>query len=338
MEEYLHFLLDESPFWVVLALLVGGLLLLTKGADLLVDEAVALSERLRIPTVIIGATVVSLGTTLPETTISVMAALQGAHDIALGNAVGSIICDTGLILGLGALLRPLPLDRRVVNKQGWLQFGAGLLLVLLCLPWASLPSTLTEGGRLPQGAGFFLVTLLLVYIGWSIRSGLGMERAPETIHPSSGARGAFLILLRLAGGIALVVLSSKVVIPSGKVLALRAGVPPEVVSASLIAFGTSLPELVTVIGAVLKGRGELAVGNVIGADILNVLFVAGVSAAVTPGGLAASPVFFSKFFPFMVGLLLLFRVGIWTGGTHLSRSFGALLIAVYGLFLYLNFL
>lgn len=337
MEEFLDLLFHDFPVWGLLAILGVSLALLAKGADLIVEEAVSLSLRLKIPAVIIGATVVSLGTTLPETTVSVMAALAGAPDIALGNAVGSIICDTGLILGIGALIRPLPLDPRVVNKQGWIQLAAGILLILLCLPFTNLPGIFTTGGALPQWGGWLLLALLVAYIAWSIRSSIGMEEHLDTPQPETH-KSAFLIAVKLLFGIALVILASKLVIPSGKILALRAGVPPEVVSASLIAFGTSLPELVTVVTSVLKGRGDLAVGNVIGADILNVLFVSGAAASVTPGGLAASPVFFIKFFPFMILVLVVFRLGIWHGGTHLSRTFGGILLALYGVFLWVNYL
>lgn len=337
MEQYLDHLFNGFPLWGLLLTLAAALAVLAKGADLLVEEAVALSLRLKIPAVIIGATVVSLGTTLPETTVSVMAALAGAPDIALGNAVGSIICDTGLILGIGALIKPLPLDPRVVNKQGWIQLGSGVLLIILCLPFSNLTGIFSEGGNLPQWAGWLLVALLIVYIVWSIRSSIGLEEHLDTPVEAVNQK-PWLILAKLLGGIALVILSSKIVIPCGQVIALRGGVPPEVVSASLIAFGTSLPELVTVITSVLKGRGDLAVGNVIGADILNVLFVSGVAASVTPGGLDASPVFFIKFFPFMLLFLIVFRLGIWHGGTHLSRLFGGILVALYGVFLWVNYL
>jgi cation:H+ antiporter len=337
MEHALESLFIGVPVWGLIVILAVALLVLGKGANILVDEAVAFSVRMQVPTVIIGATVVSLGTTLPEASVSVMAALSGQPDIALGNAVGSIICDTGLILGIGALISPLPLDKRVVNKQGWMQLGAGFLLVLLCLPFHDLGGIFTEGGRLPRWGGVFLVALLVVYIGWSIHSSKGMGDEIQTPHDVAANVPSWIILAKLALGIALVILASKAIIPSGKILAERAGLPPEVISASLIAFGTSLPELVTVVTSVLKGRGDLAVGNVIGADILNVLFVSGVSAAVTPGGLEASPVFFYKFFPFMLGLLIVFRIGIWKGGKELGRPFGALLLALYGVFLWLNF-
>ena len=129
------------------------LYLLGKGADILVDEAVTLSTRWGIPQTLIGATIVSLGTTTPEAAVSVFAAVQGDPDIALGNAVGSIICDTGLILGTAALIAPLPLNRKIVNRQGWLQLGAGFLLVIACLPFGSLGNNLRRRWSSPASDG-----------------------------------------------------------------------------------------------------------------------------------------------------------------------------------------
>lgn len=337
MEAFIQNLLQPLPLWGLFICLIISLVVLGKGADLLVDEAIALSERLRIPPVVIGATIVSLGTTLPEMSVSVLAAVQGEPDIALGNAVGSIICDTGLILGIGALIRPLPLDQRIVNTQGWIQIGSALLLVILCIPFSNLSQTLAKGGVLPQWAGFLFVALLFVYIAWSIRNSREVAEY-EVVHGHGDPQpNPVFIFLKLALGIAMVILASKVTIPAGEMIAIRLGVPGEVIAASLIALGTSLPELVTVITSVIKGRGDLAVGNVIGADILNVLFVSGFAAAATPAGLAASPVFFTTFFPFMVGILVVFRIAVFFGKTRLGRGWGALLLGLYAVFVWLNF-
>ena len=151
-------------FWLFVIIAVT-LYLLGKGADILVAQAVTLSTRWGVPQTLIGATIVSLGTTTPEAAVSVFAAIQGDPDIALGNAVGSIICDTGLILGTAALIAPLPLNRKIVNRQGWIQLGAGFLLVIACLPFGSLEDTFSTGGRLPRFMGFvFLVFARCVYV------------------------------------------------------------------------------------------------------------------------------------------------------------------------------
>lgn len=323
--------------WGLLGVLVVSLLLLAKGADLVVEQAVLLSASLRVPPVLIGATVVSLGTTLPEMMVSVVAAIQGQPEIALGNAVGSIICDTGLILGVGALIRPLPIDYRIVNKQGWIQFGAAVLLVVLCLPLGNLSAIWTEGGNLAQGSGFLLVALLVAYLAWSVRFSRTLGATGEEEGIPAKIPGLWMIFGKLILGLLLVIFASKATIPTAGALALKVGIPPEVIAVSLVALGTSLPELVTVITSVLKGRGDLAIGNIIGADILNVFFVAGISASVTPGGLDAAPGFFLVIFPFMLGILVAFRVGILAGRTHFTRPFGILMLLIYGAFLWVSY-
>ncbi|GIX46425.1 MAG: hypothetical protein KatS3mg131_0636 [Candidatus Tectimicrobiota bacterium] len=127
MEQWLEHLMRLLPLWGLFPLIAAMFYTLGKGADILVEETVALSVRWGIPKVVIGATIVSLGTTTPEAAVSVLAALKGSPDLALGNAVGSVICDTGLILGLATLIAPPPLERSVVNRQGWIQLGGRLL-------------------------------------------------------------------------------------------------------------------------------------------------------------------------------------------------------------------
>jgi len=292
----------------------------------LVEEAVTLSLRWRLSRAVIGATVVSLGTTLPEAAVSVFAALRGDATIALGNAVGSIICDTGLILGLAALISPLPIDRKIVNRQGWIQLAAGVLLVVCCLPLASPVSAFNDGGNLSRSAGWVFTGLLILYLWGTVKWFRGDDGAAE-LYSDSGGTGR--IVLKFALGIVLVVGSSQILIPAAKEIAVRLHVPAGIIAATLVAFGTSLPELATAIKAVRKGHGELAVGNVIGADILNVLFVAGASAAVTPGGLHAPAHFFKFLFPAMLTVLIVFRIGVATSRDTLGRPFGIVLLAVY---------
>lgn len=309
---------------------------LAKGADILVQEAVTLSVRWGVPTLLIGATIVSLGTTLPEMAVSVMAAVGGRPGLALGNAVGSIICDTGLILGLAALMKPIPLDKKIVNRQGYLQLGSGLLLVLMCLPWSSPGAVFREGGRLPQWAGWLFLVLLVWYIWQSIRWAKRGE-APEVEESEVDDAGNLAVFLKLVVGMALVIVSSKILIPTVEETAIRLEVPEAVIAATLVAFGTSLPELVTVLTSVRRGHGGLALGNVIGADILNVLFVAGAAAAVTPGGLEAEPRFFQILFPGMLFLLVVFRASVWVSKTHLRWWSGAVLLGAYVLVTVLSY-
>jgi cation:H+ antiporter len=339
MESILQEFIVERSTLLLFLFLAVMIVILAKGADLLVDKAVEISRLAGVPKALIGATIVSLGTTLPEASVSVFAAIEGNPGMALGNAVGSIICDTGLILGLGALIKPLPLDRRVVNRQGWIQLSSGLLLILICLPYSHLDRILDVGGNLAQLGGFLFVVLLGIYFLWSYRIAMKVEnREGNGRENSLNWQTLLKDLLMMAVAVLLVIVSSKVLIICAEELAYRLKVPESVIAASLVAFGTSLPELVTVLSSIRKGEGELAIGNIIGADILNVLFVAGVAAAVTPSGLAVPPDFFTTHFPVMLGVLLIFRFGILMCKTHLSRWVGALLLGSYFAFLFANYL
>ena len=328
MEALLEQFFSQVHWSILLASVAASLLVLGKAADILVDQAVELSDNLHIPPMVVGATIVSLGTTTPEAAVSVLAAIEGSPGLALGNSVGSVIADTGLILGLACLIAPLKLDPRIVNRQGWIQVGSGVLLVLLSTPWTHLDQVFDSGGRLSQEAGFFLLALLAAYLYLSIRWA-GQRRAEHERHAKDGHSRAWLTVLKLVGAIAGVVVSAQVVIPGVTEAATRMAVPESVIAATLVAFGTSLPELVTAVTAARRGQGELAVGNVIGADILNVLFVAGAAAAVTSQGLEAGPNFFTLLYPSMLFILIVFRVGVLASKDVLRRGFGVVLLVAY---------
>ena len=326
--------IPTNGFGYLLLFIIIAVMLATlgKSADWLVDEAVALSTRWGLGKAVIGATIVSVGTTTPEAAVSVLSALQGKPGLALGNAVGSIICDTGLILGLASLIAPLPLNRQLTSRLSNVQVGAGILMVAACFPWSSPAKVFSDGGVLPQLVGVVFVVLLGLYIWQSIRWAGSMPsdtEDTEDTHTEAEEGNTFGILLKLIGSIAIIVVSAQILIPTVSVMAERIGVPKHIISATLVAFGTSLPELVTAITAVRRGHGELAVGNIIGADILNVLFVAGVSAAATQGGLQADGQFFQFLFPAMLFILIVFRCGIFVSGDQLKRPFGIVLVATW---------
>lgn len=330
MNPQLFATIHHWPVASLLAAIAVLILVLGKGADILVEEAVRLARRWRVPTFMIGATLVSLGTTLPEAAVSVLAAMKGEPDIALGNAVGSVICDTGLILGVATLLSPLPLKRSIVNGQGWIQFGAGCLLILSCIPFFSLKDAFSIGGMLPRSMGGIFLVLLVLYLWLSLRRARHTCPSKDSdISSPAGQISVGSVLLKLALGISMVVTASHVLIPMVRVTAEQLNIAPGIVSATIVAFGTSLPELVTAVTAVRKGHGDLAVGNVIGADILNVLFVAGASASVSAPGLFAPPHFYKVMFPAMFFVLMVFRLAVMFSGERLKRSYGFVLLAAY---------
>lgn len=331
MDQLLLTFLEQMPTLLLFGIIAVTLFTLSKGADVLVDEAVSLSVHWRIPKAVIGATVVSLGTTLPEASVSVLAAIQGNPDLALGNAIGSIIVDTGLILGIAALIGTLPIDKQAIRRQGTVQLASGFLLALVCLP------IFTGGanGLIPQWMGFVFVGLLIAYIFISIKWARGTQAELETLAEEKSP--LWLQVLKLVLGIATIIISSKILIPSVEITAVRLGIPQSIIAATLVAFGTSLPELVTAITAVRKGHGELAIGNIMGADILNVLFVIGLSASATVTGLKVPAEFYHLQIPAMLIILGTFRFFATRKGLTISKSEGAVLLGMYLVYLAMNY-
>ncbi len=322
---------SDAHLLVLFLIMAVSVALLVKGADLLVEEAVALSIRWGMPKLLIGATIVSLGTTLPETAVSVFAALRGSPGLALGNAVGSIIANTGLILGLAIVMGPIPVDRSIVGRQSWIGFATVILLIALCVPLPRPGVMFTAGGTLPRFAGFLFLVLLALHILRSIRASrsAGNSSGDVAVPAARDEARPVVAFVKLIVGVALVVVSSQVLVPTVEIIAQRLGIPDTIIAATLVALGTSLPELVTAITAVRRRHGELALGNIIGANILNVLFVVGASVAVTPGGLAVPPKFFILFFPALLFVGTVLRIGIGRTPHQLKRGFGILLLAIY---------
>ncbi|MDH3593018.1 MAG: sodium:calcium antiporter [Planctomycetota bacterium] len=340
-------LLPETLFhgWSMSALLgivAVTLFAVAKGADWLVDGATALALRFGVSKVVVGATVVSLGTTMPEAAVSVMAAWSGKPGLAIGNAVGSIVADTGLIFGLGCLLSTLPADRWLLSRQGWVQFGSAAALAGFCYAafWVD-----GDAAALTRTVGIVFLAGLLAYLIASIRWSYQRHGGPATDDPEP-APGSFRRRIAFATvGVAIVLLASRILILAASELAeTHWNVPKVVVAGTLVAMGTSLPELVIGMTAVLKGQGELLVGNVIGADVLNVLFVVGASAVAAPlpiveTGSTYPRVALIVHLPAMMAILLLFRIFIACSGRRgaFRRIYGIPLIAIYVAYVLLQF-
>ena len=291
---------------VLLLIIVFCIAMLSFGADWMIDGVVDLAERTGLPKIVIGATVVSLGTTLPEAFVSVMAAYMGNPGLALGNGVGSIIADTGLIFGLTCILAAVPVNRYILNRTGWVQVGSATLLVLI-----SIGVLLLSDGepKIERWVGFLFLALLVLYLYityvWA-KQGSGVLPEDEIAEHELMSVGKSWILI--VGGLFLVILGARVLVPSASEIAMRVGVPDDVIAATMVAFGTSLPELMTAIAAIRKGHPEITVGNIVGADVLNVLFVIGAAAAASP--LLIPMNFFYFHFPAMLIILYSFRVFI----------------------------
>lgn len=319
----------------LLAIAAASIAVLGKGADWLVEGAAGLARRAGISKLIVGATVVSLGTTSPECAVSVMAAFSGEPGLALGNAVGSIIADTGLIFGLGCVLAYLPADRFVLTRQGWVQFGSGVLLALICYGlW------IVQGDEAVIGRpfGLLLLAILVWYMWISVR--WSRERARERHEedePSEPIAPTMKLIGLIALGLPLIILSSHVLILNVTELAtVHWKVPTVVIASTVVALGTSLPELVIGMTSIRRGHPEILVGNVVGADVLNVLFVVGASAFAAPLPIMAEgsrrpDILMVAHLPAMLLILGLFRVYVYFSvreGTF-RRWHGIPLLVIY---------
>ena len=336
-ESLLAGLLAEQSTATLLLIIVACIALLSKGADWMIDGVVDLASRTGLPKIVIGATVVSLGTTLPEAFVSVMAAYMGNSGLALGNGVGSIIADTGLIFGLTVVLTTVPVNRYILNRTGWVQVGSATLLVVIAVGALIAAPPGTEP-RLERWVGFLFLGLLAAYLYvtylWARQGGA------EASDGEEASTDAFMSLTlcwaMVIGGLLMVVAGARVLVPSASEIAVRFGVPDDVIAATMVAFGTSLPELMTAIAAVRKGHPEITVGNIVVADVLNTLFVIGAAAAATP--LVIPPNFYSFHFPAMLIILYSFRVFIAMNRTGVfPRWQGVWLLTVYAVYVFLQY-
>lgn len=332
MDEIIASYLADFNLFFLFLLFVILLIMIGKSADLLVDNAVDLSLNWDVSKMIIGATIVSIGTTLPEASVSVVAALSGNPDMALGNAIGSIICDTGLIIGIASLLGALPASGIIIERQGKIQLLAVLLLALVAVPFHQ-----AGGGNISQFVGIMFLILLAIYVYYSIRWSKQDDKDYKDDEADVVTASKFSLLIKIAVGASGVIIASKILIPTVALIATKVGIPKGVIAATLVAFGTSLPELVTAINAVRKGHGELAVGNIIGADILNVLFVVGGAAAVSPQGLSVPSNFYFLQIPAMLIIVGAFRIFSKTDNQHITKPQGIFLAGIYFVYLLLNF-
>ena len=311
---------------VVLVFFVAvSIVMLSKGADCMVDGAVHLAGRTGLPKIVIGATIVSLGTTMPEAFVSVTAAWLGNPGLALGNGVGSIIADTGLIFGLSCLLCSIPVNRYILDRTGWVQVGSATLLVLVAVLAA------VTGGGVPvlgRGVGVVFLLLLAGYLYMTYRWARNSSAAGREERSTDPAAGVGTASLMITGGLALVIAGARTLVPCASVLAHRMAVPEDVIAATMVAFGTSLPELITAVSAIRKGHPEITLGNIVGADVLNCLFVIGAAAAARP--LTIPHTFYVLHFPAMLLILYSFRLFVFANrDDRFKRHQGAWLVCVY---------
>ena len=308
---------------LVIILFFVGFFLITKGADIFIDCTVKIGRKTGISELILGATIVSFATTLPELTVSVFASIDNYTTMSLGNAVGSIICNTGLILGLVVIISPFKVDKNMFSSKSII-----LLISVLTL------MVLGANGSISRGDGFILIVLLIVFMYSNIKSVSGKNRinSPNNMQSNScdniksskheNLKVGVLFVL----GLIMMVVGSKLLVDNGVKIANSIGVPQGIISLTVIALGTSLPELVSSLTAIKKKHHEISVGNILGANILNIVSVIGISSLINDLPILSQNMRID--FEFMTIILLILILPTIESG-KLYRVQGLLLLSSY---------
>ena len=323
-------------------LFVVGLVMLIKGGDWFVDGASGIARRFHLPELLIGATVVSIGTTLPEVMVSAQGALAGSGGMAYGNAIGSIICNTSLIAAITIAIKPGKTERKALILPISFFFAAAALYIFVAYFF----------GEFSRTVGIALLCMFVIYIASTL---IQMKKTPSVeidgiAENEQGADAGELEnkqsivkdIVLLVLGAALIAVGAKLLVDNGTAIAESLGVPDTVIALTFVALGTSLPELVTAITALAKGHGALSLGNVIGANLFNLVLVSGIATTISPFAvpsettIAGLPSSLVMDIPVMLGVMLILAVPALMRG-KLSRVQGIVLLGIYATFCTMQF-
>ena len=303
---------------LVILLFVVGLVLIIKGGDWFVDSAVFIANLTGIPKFIIGATIVSVATTLPELTVSVTGVIDGELDLAVGNAVGSVTANIGLIMGISLVCIPAVIKRSQFWLKGTLMSAAALLLWILC-----------KDGTLHMLPSFALFALLAVYVWDNIRDAKNDVGSDE--REIVDKKDLPKQLVKFIIGIAAIVCGSKLLIEYGSELALLLGVPSAIIGVTMVAIGTSLPELITTLTAIRKRESSMSIGNIIGANIIDLALILPICSVVSDGKLTIAEQSYALDMPMCFAMTLIAVLPPLIKG-KLYRWQGILMLALYAVY------
>lgn len=305
-----------------------GLVLLIKGGDWFVDGATGIARRFHLPDIVVGATVVSIGTTLPEVMVSATGAMLGQGAMAYGNAIGSIICNTALIAAISVAVNPGPVNTKSMKMPVLFFFvSAAIYCVAAYLM-----------GEFTRPLGVILLTIFVVYLIFTVRQGM---KNPEEVEEEEEADAKPKTLLQdlfwLVVGAALIAVGADLLVEHGTIIAVGLGVPETAIALTFVALGTSLPELVTTITSLRKGHASLGIGNVIGANVFNLVLVSGVAVTLAPFEVPVGNLIFGHNaslvmdIPIMLAVMLLLTMPA-LATKKLHRWQGVVLLCIYAAF------
>ncbi|MDD3204940.1 MAG: calcium/sodium antiporter [Lachnospiraceae bacterium] len=297
-------------------LLLVGFMLLVKGADFFVDGASGIADKFGIPQLVIGLTIVAMGTSLPEASVSITAALKHSADISIGNVVGSNILNILLILGITAMVTPVMVQKSTVKVE--IPYMMGVTVLLLAI--GGMDNTVSALD------GMILWIFFLIYLGYLFRMAKAGKEEPKEEKKQLSMWKLFLYTV---GGMAIIIIGSNFTVDAATILAQKLGISERLIGLTIVAFGTSLPELVTSVTAAKKGNADIAIGNIVGSNIFNILFILGSAALITPIPFASN-FRVDTVFAIIVGLILFLCV---CKDYKLKRSNGIILLLFEGAYI-----
>lgn len=310
-------------------LVLSGFALLIAGGEIMVRGAVAIAQRLNVPPVVVGLTIVAIGTSAPELTVSIDAVLRGAPDIVTGNVVGSNLSNILLVLGIAALIKPVYAAPQLIRRDGMMMVISAALLV-----------GFAQIGRIEWFAGILMLGLYVGYIGYcywaeQVRGDPSQELTIAEVEERSGAPQKLLVSIGMfLCGLIGVIFGADLLVDGAVTLARDFGLPETVIALSVVAIGTSLPELAVSVIAACKGRSDVAVGNIVGSNISNVLFILGATSLVSPIDFAEQIINFDSWFMLAVTVML---IPVLVTGTRISRKEAFFFLSLYVLYIFAIF-
>lgn len=300
---------------IQVVLLVAGFFLLIKGADYFVEGASKLADRFGIPQLVIGLTIVAFGTSAPEAAVSISAALKGSDsvELAIGNVVGSNILNVLLILGITSVITPIAVQKSTLRYE----------IPFVIFISAVLPAIGYFDGVVGRPDGLLLAALMAAYMIYLFRAAKKGTAVVEEVAGAGENESVLKMLLMVLAGLFMIVLGSKVTVNAASALAVAFGMDERLIGLTIVAFGTSLPELITSVTAAIKGKADIAIGNIVGSNVFNILFVLGITAIITPISYAAS---FKIDSLVMIGAAVLLLLGVMNKERKLKRSGGIVML------------
>ena len=306
---------------LTILLFVAGLAIILYGANLLTDGASALARRFNISELVIGLTIVALGTSLPELVISLGAALQGSPGISLGNVIGSNIFNGLLILGVTALIFPVTFSEKMLSRE--IPFNLLAAIVLTLLAGSMIYAGNGEGEYITRNGGMILLCFLAIFIRYTF----SIAKDDSTDEESGPQMSTLKITLSIIGGLAGLILGGKLFVNSATEIATAAGLSEAIIGITIVSAGSSLPELAVSVNAARKKNVGIALGNVLGSNILNIFLILGCTATICP--IELSQFNYVDFYTLIGSAILIYIVGKFGGKATITRAEGALLVCCY---------